>query len=116
MVYDHVEYTFNVLSSHILIENYNSSRSLLCFFHGHGCDQRKKKGRGTVQGFTVGTRELRNALQYSQLNFQKDMEVALDRCWHFSASLLKIDYRSILSSGTRNVGCWHTVTIATSER
>jgi len=38
------------------------------------------------------------------------------RCWHFLASLLKIDHRSILSNGTRNVGCWHTVTIATSER
>ena len=37
-------------------------------------------------------------------------------CWHFLASLLKIDHRSILSNGTRNVGCWHTVTIATSER
>jgi len=37
-------------------------------------------------------------------------------CWHFLASLLKIDHISILRNGTRNVGCWHTVTIATSER
>ena len=37
-------------------------------------------------------------------------------CWYFLASLLKIDHRSILSNGTRNVGCWHTISIATSER
>ena len=37
-------------------------------------------------------------------------------CWHFLASLLKIDYKSIISNGTRNVGCWYTITIVTSER
>jgi len=29
---------------------------------------------------------------------------ARNACWHFLASLLKIDYKSILSNGTRNVG------------
>jgi len=37
-------------------------------------------------------------------------------CWHFLASLLKIDYKSIISNGTKNVGCWYTITIVTSER
>ena len=37
-------------------------------------------------------------------------------CWHFLASLLKIDYKSIISNGTRNVGCWYTITIVMSER
>ena len=39
-----------------------------------------------------------------------------DSCWHFLASQLKIDYKSIISNGTRNVGCWYTITIVTSER
>ena len=37
-------------------------------------------------------------------------------CWNLIASLLKIDYKSIISNGTRNVGCWYTITIVTSER
>ena len=41
---------------------------------------------------------------------------AAARCWHFLASLLKIDYKSIISNGTRNVRCWYTITIVTSER
>ena len=41
---------------------------------------------------------------------------AKNACWHFLASQLKIDYKSIISNGTRNVGCWYTITIVTSER
>jgi len=36
--------------------------------------------------------------------------------WHFLASLLKIDYKSIISNGTKNVRCWYTITIIMSER
>jgi len=35
---------------------------------------------------------------------------------HYLASLPKIDYKSITSNGTRNVGCWYTKTIVTLER
>ena len=43
-------------------------------------------------------------------------KLCLRDCWHFLASLLMIDYKSIISNGTRNVGCWYTITIITSER
>jgi hypothetical protein len=71
MVCDHAACTFHILGSHILIENYNSSRSLLCFFQGHGSDQRKKKGRGTVKGFTVGNQRVKECTSILSVEFSE---------------------------------------------
>jgi len=48
-----------ILGSHILIENYYSSRLLLSFLQGHGSNERKKRGRGTVKGLTVGNKRVK---------------------------------------------------------
>jgi len=75
--------------------------------------------RANKQCNTMALNTIYNGIDSKVFEQVKDLEKASEvwtRCWHFLASLLKIDHRSILSNGTRNVACWHTITITTSER
>ena len=60
-----------ILGSHILIENYYSSRLLLSFLQGHGSNERKKRGRGTVKGLTVGNKRVKERIHTLPIEFSE---------------------------------------------